>query len=100
MKSAWPWQPAQRPDVEQQKHEGKRDQHGLGHQAEAEWPKDRQVPAEAWPLGVTHIAVERQKEEECAKNVLTLRDPGYRFDVQREAQTGKRRMRLGHVHGW
>src|SRR5207247_1100374 len=84
--------PAERPDVEQQEDQRQRHDHRLGHEAEREGARQRGIASGRGLADVSNVGPYGQDEEEPAQDVFALRDPGDRFDAQKEenAQTTPR----------
>jgi hypothetical protein len=73
----------ERPEVEQEQGGRKRDEHRLCHETDHEEEHDGEIANGAWGADVSAIGPEARLSEERRKDILALRDPDNRLDVER-----------------
>ena len=87
-------QPAERPPVHEQERQRQRHEHRLGGQPQREEDRDQRVARRARAARVGQVGMAGQEPERRAEDVLALRSPRHRLDVERvqaEERPGERR---------
>src|SRR5271165_6768869 len=72
---------SERPVVQQPKQKWKRDDLRLAQESQGEEKKHGRMAGDRGLPGVPHIGMQRQEKEQHAQNVLALRRPGDRLDI-------------------
>lgn len=73
----------QRPIIEQEQDERERDHHRLGGESGEEESCHRQIPLPVRLSRVPSVGPEGEEEEHCAQDILALRHPCNRLDIDR-----------------